>query len=630
MTFQRLERTEVAVLGIQGSKGKFGEIEIGSGKLESAESTSLIREYYVSCAEYLIAYRFLPNIMDGLKPSYRRLLMASDSVCKSGLKKSAKILGEALVYHQHSLDGLYTALVGMTAPSVKIPMFKGKGNFGTVEEPPAAYRYTEVMLNKIGYHNSVQFLEHADWEVGESGLDEPVAIPSLVPFNLLSGSYGIGIALRCVSMPLNAIELIDYIIAKIKGETGKVPTPDIGNCIIDMSDADIDKAVLKKKCTLDVKPLVVREGNGIFSISGIPTNGIRIEGIKKKLASYLDSGSVDFRDESDVDSRYVFEVSNKSVNLYDFAQELTKAASSSITFNRMVYEGKDSITCGLDHQIDACLKYLNKCLDRKVEKDLKANRKDESVYMAVKYLKTSPKILKDLNKMTTEELFDALREAGFERPIAKEASEKPISYLTSSHDHELLKVRENIKELKNHDRKKYLISLYEKLKELVLPIYSEKRHSVRRSKLLKTPKISGKGKMLVISNRGLDYEGSVLVILPNGQAIPVHANARVRQEIPLEIDSNMAGIVTDAFPAFAAFTNKNNIIVRETSAFLSEKPIALLSEKEKVTKVMPLSYWGEKNILLAVIDGKSYDMGIFLKKRISAPVEKWTNKYMKG
>ena len=166
--------------------------------VETADTNELVKEYYADCTVYMFTYRFAPKILDGLKPSYRRLLFCGKETCPSTgtLKKSASIIGNTLLYHPHGDAALYTSLVSVASPSSVIPLFKKKGNFGTATEPPAHYRYTEVKLNEISDLNHLNVMEFSDMEMGESGNDEPLALPTLIPYNLLAGAFGIGIGLR--------------------------------------------------------------------------------------------------------------------------------------------------------------------------------------------------------------------------------------------------------------------------------------------------------------------------------------------------------------------------------------------------------------------------------------------------
>src|SRR3989338_6758608 len=112
-----------------------------------------MKEAYLNYAMSVIAGRALPDVRDGLKPVHRRILY---SMYKIGLfsnkpfKKCANIVGFCLGhFHPHGDLSVYDALVRMTQDfSLRYPLIKGQGNFGSIDgDNAAAYRYTEAKLN---------------------------------------------------------------------------------------------------------------------------------------------------------------------------------------------------------------------------------------------------------------------------------------------------------------------------------------------------------------------------------------------------------------------------------------------------------------------------------------------------
>ena len=104
----------------------------------------------------VIVARALPDVRDGLKPVHRRILY---SMHENGYewnkpyRKSARIVGDVIgKYHPHGDQAVYDALVRMAQDfSMRLPLIDGQGNFGSVDgDPPAAMRYTEARLAKVG------------------------------------------------------------------------------------------------------------------------------------------------------------------------------------------------------------------------------------------------------------------------------------------------------------------------------------------------------------------------------------------------------------------------------------------------------------------------------------------------
>ena len=200
------------------------------GKITPTEITSELSKSYLDYAMSVIVARALPDVRDGLKPVHRRILYAMHLMglhSSGSFSKSAKIVGEVLgKYHPHGDMAVYDAMVRMAQDfSMRYPLVKGQGNFGSVDgDPPAAMRYTEVKLSSISdlilsdiEKDTVDFIDNFD-----STLKEPTYLPALLPNLLLMGSEGIAVGMATKIPPHNLTEVVDAIIATIK--KGRVVT----------------------------------------------------------------------------------------------------------------------------------------------------------------------------------------------------------------------------------------------------------------------------------------------------------------------------------------------------------------------------------------------------------------------
>jgi len=182
-----------------------------------------VKTDYLNYAMSVIVSRALPDVRDGLKPVHRRLLYAMDSLgLRPGgaTKKSALIVGETMgKYHPHGDQAIYDALVRMAQDfSLRYPLIKGQGNFGSIDDdPPAAMRYTEAKISKIGdemlsdlQKETVDFIPNYD-----ESFDEPTVLPSAIPNLLISGSSGIAVGMATNMAPHNLNEICDAIYAII-------------------------------------------------------------------------------------------------------------------------------------------------------------------------------------------------------------------------------------------------------------------------------------------------------------------------------------------------------------------------------------------------------------------------------
>lgn len=194
------------------------------GKIQPTEITSELSKSYLDYAMSVIVARALPDVRDGLKPVHRRILYAMHLMglhSSGSFSKSAKIVGEVLgKYHPHGDMAVYDAMVRMAQDfSMRYPLVKGQGNFGSVDgDPAAAMRYTEVKLAAISdfilqdiEKETVDFVENFD-----ATLKEPVYLPSPLPNLLLMGSEGIAVGMATKIPPHNISEVIDAVVASIK------------------------------------------------------------------------------------------------------------------------------------------------------------------------------------------------------------------------------------------------------------------------------------------------------------------------------------------------------------------------------------------------------------------------------
>jgi DNA gyrase subunit A len=200
------------------------------GKVQPTEITTELSKSYLDYAMSVIVARALPDVRDGLKPVHRRILYAMHLMglhSSGSFSKSAKIVGEVLgKYHPHGDMAVYDALVRMAQDfSLRYPLVKGQGNFGSVDgDPPAAMRYTEVKLAHISDYmlldiekDTTDFSENFD-----ATLKEPIYVPALLPNLLLMGSEGIAVGMATKIPTHNLNEVIDGVVAMIK--KGKVIT----------------------------------------------------------------------------------------------------------------------------------------------------------------------------------------------------------------------------------------------------------------------------------------------------------------------------------------------------------------------------------------------------------------------
>jgi DNA gyrase subunit A len=162
----------------------------------------------------VITARALPDVRDGLKPVQRRILVAMNEMGlrpNSPHRKSAKVVGETMGnYHPHGDSAIYEALVRLGQPfSMRVPLVDPHGNFGSLDDPPAAPRYTECRLSEAAMdllgeldEDTVEFRPTYDGEGAE-----PEYLPARLPNLLVNGSSGIAVGMATNMPPHNLVEV---------------------------------------------------------------------------------------------------------------------------------------------------------------------------------------------------------------------------------------------------------------------------------------------------------------------------------------------------------------------------------------------------------------------------------------
>ena len=190
-----------------------------------------MKSAYIDYSMSVIVSRALPDVRDGMKPVHRRVLFGMDKMGNTSdrpHKKSASIVGEVLgKYHPHGDSSVYFTVVRMAQPwSLRYMLVDGHGNFGSVDgDGPAAMRYTEVRLQKIGEEMLRDIeSETVDFQpTYDSSRLEPVVLPTRIPNLLINGASGIAVGMATNMPPHNLTESINACIALIDNPELTIP-----------------------------------------------------------------------------------------------------------------------------------------------------------------------------------------------------------------------------------------------------------------------------------------------------------------------------------------------------------------------------------------------------------------------
>ena len=169
---------------------------------------------FLAYALSVITSRAIPDVRDGLKPVQRRVLW---SMLQMGLRpgtpyrKSARVVGDTMGrYHPHGDAAIYDTLVRMGQEfSRMVTLVDPQGNFGSLDDPPAAARYTECRLSEAAMDMVGELDEDTvDFRPTYDGEDtEPVVLPAALPNLLVNGTAGIAVGMATTMLPHNLAEV---------------------------------------------------------------------------------------------------------------------------------------------------------------------------------------------------------------------------------------------------------------------------------------------------------------------------------------------------------------------------------------------------------------------------------------
>jgi DNA gyrase subunit A len=183
--------------------------------IEEVDVSSEMQGSFLEYAYSVIYSRALPDARDGLKPVQRRILY---QMAEMGLRpdrghvKSARVVGEVMgKLHPHGDASIYDAMVRLTQDFIlRVPLIDGHGNFGSLDDGPAAPRYTEARLHATALamtesldEDVVNFVPNYD-----NQLTQPEVLPAAFPNLLVNGASGIAVGMATNMAPHNLIEVI--------------------------------------------------------------------------------------------------------------------------------------------------------------------------------------------------------------------------------------------------------------------------------------------------------------------------------------------------------------------------------------------------------------------------------------
>ncbi|MCL1597542.1 MAG: DNA gyrase subunit A, partial [Actinomycetia bacterium] len=313
-----------------------------------------MQDSFLEYAMSVIVSRALPDVRDGLKPVHRRILYSMwDSGIRPGTpyRKCARVVGDVVGwFHPHSPEAVYDSMVRLGQDfALRATLVDPQGNFGTVDDPPAAMRYTEARLAKLAAHmldgideDTVDFRDNYSGE-----RQEPTVLPSRFPNLLVNGSTGIAVGMATNMAPHNLGEVVDAVLHALDNPDADVADlmefvkgPDFPTGAYIVGTEGIHDALMTGRGSIRMRAVhdivEIRKGRTGIVITEIPYQASR-DRIMEKIATLVRSKTItgisDLRDESDrLGTRLVVEL-KRDANAHVVLNQLFKHTQLEDTFS---------------------------------------------------------------------------------------------------------------------------------------------------------------------------------------------------------------------------------------------------------------------------------------------------------
>jgi DNA gyrase subunit A len=360
---------------------------------------------YIDYAMSVIVGRALPDVRDGLKPVQRRILHTMNETGATSTaqwRKAARVVGDSMGrYHPHGDTAIYDAIARMVQDfSLRYPLIRGQGNWGSTEDEPAAMRYTECRLSKIGEEllqdiekDSVRWADNFD-----GTLKEPLVLPGKFPNLLVNGSSGIAVGMATNIPPHNLGEIVDGLLLLIDNpdatlgdlydpETGPIRGPDFPTGGILHGTTGVDEAYRTGRGLVSVRAKASFEearDKVRIVITEIPyfvNKATLVESIALLVKQKRIEGVTDLRDESDREGmRIVLELKRDAIEdvVLNQLYHHTQMDSTFGIINLALVDGQPKVLPLKDH-LQSYIDYRVEVVRRRTQFDLAKARQRKHI-----------------------------------------------------------------------------------------------------------------------------------------------------------------------------------------------------------------------------------------------------------
>lgn len=382
-----------------------------------------VTDSYLRFGKYTNFFRQLPFVMDGLKPSYRRLIYTAYNEGQK-MTKTATVLGKMMCIHPHNTE----PMIGGAATLVHAGIFEGQGSWGGAlitgtTFAPAAIRYTELKVDPTYYQIIGKLLKQVPWQESPTGVQEPCYIPSPLPLCMTFGLLGLGIGVNTRMPSFSPVSMYQ---AYLKNDPNLLKA----NCNLDIdyAQSDLEGLWYRGKGKVVYKYKVKRASSPDGS------NGVLIEGDTDIFTPNLswfysqqDQERLFVRDETDETGPKLFIGRNsniRAISVDDIEEQALKACSNGKVYLLNVTDGNQAYRIPLREWIKLTYENYLRLVDENNQKLITETEYEIKVNDAIPAV--ADYILNKNPKADNKEICEKL---SLEPDVVSSILQKPISYI---------------------------------------------------------------------------------------------------------------------------------------------------------------------------------------------------------
>lgn len=481
--------------------------------MDSVFARDMVKDYTASYATYVATNRAIPQVVDGLKPVWRRCINSADDLKlyhnKKHLKVS-KLSGDVLGnYHPHGGANP----IPLAQPfRFRYPLFDGQGNYGSPDMPDsyAAARYLEIRLSKFCEDFYLESADYADREDNYDGrLKEIVQYYPPLPGVMFTGAEGMAVGFSTKIPTHNLRDVGESLLAYIKNPNSEKYLKDIMPDTCEESVIVTDRNSIKEMYRTGEGSIrygakthyEIYNGKPALVVDAFPPDFSKKRLETASILSAVERGDLELYNESSEDVRYVFVATSK-----DILEEVERRLETSTGY-RFYIEHRGVIKrYSLREIYDVFLEERKGYILRKYT-DLCNKASDELYYLNVLLaLKQDKEYIKTMFEKTSREVIsDIVSRYNVTESVAKRVLSVSLrSLLADNHDEILSKINELTKSIDTYndyvrDPMKKIVS---DIKEIMRLYRDDTRRSIHVDSITDTIQIEHDGTVEEVKSKG--------------------------------------------------------------------------------------------------------------------------------